>query len=68
MKENKPFIDNLICGMNEVHFESQEIHLIWQMTRILNISFDDQRESHIKMVKALYFQFFVKEDKTKSNF
>ena len=54
--------------MNDVHFESHELHLIWQMTRILNISYNDQKQNHINMVKALYYQFFVQGDKTKSNF
>jgi hypothetical protein len=59
-------MDHLVCGMNDVHFEYNELHLLHQMTRVLNVSFDDQRTSHVNMIKALYYQFFVLGDKAKS--
>lgn len=67
LQDKKPFIDHLICGLNEVHFEIHELHLIWQMVKLLDISFDDQRPSHINMIKSLYYQFFVNGDKSQSN-
>lgn len=60
-------MDHLICGLNEVHFELEEVHLIWQLVKILGISFDDHRASHVALVKALHFNFFVAGDASKSN-
>jgi hypothetical protein len=58
-------MDNLICGMNDVHFEFHELQLLWQMVEVLNISFNDENPSHVRMIKALYFKFFVFGDDSK---
>ena len=60
-------MDNLICGLNDVHFELLDLQLISQMIQILNISFEDQKPSHVNMIKALYFQYFVLGDKSKGS-
>ena len=56
-----------MCGANEILFDNDEINLMWQLIEVFNISFSSTNQSHIKILKALYYKIFVQYETNKGN-